>query len=108
MIKSLIKILSVLVLTNITISAQSKLYFFGSGGINYLPMKSFSSFLNQFPNNKTDDISYSGEVGFRFNFYTNHNVILSTGIINKNVLFGDGFGGAKWDITILPISIGYN
>ena len=96
------------VITFSPLLAQSKIYLNGAGGVNYLPMKSFSHFLNELPNSKIDDIGFNGEIGLRYNFTNNHNVGLTTGIINKNASFNSGFGGANWNIRIYPISIGYD
>jgi hypothetical protein len=100
--------LAFVVVSNFSISAQSKIYLSGSGGFNYLPMKSFSHFLNLLPNNKVDDIGFNGEFGLRFIFNARHNANLAIGIINKNASFNSGFGGANWNIRIFPISMGYN
>ncbi len=90
------------------LSAQSKIYLYGAGGVNYLPMKSFSHFLNELSNSKIDEIGFNGEIGLRYNFLNNHNIGFTMGIINKNASFSGGFGGANWNIRIFPISIGYD
>ena len=95
-------------ITSSPLVAQSKFFLYGAGGVNYLPMKSFSHFLNELPNSKIDDIGFNGEIGLSYNYSKNHNIGLTTGIINKNASFSGGFGGANWNIRIIPISVGYD
>ena len=101
----------IFILCLITVSpllAQTKIYLYGAGGVNYLPMKSFSHFLNELSNSKMDDIGFNGEIGLRYNIINKHNIGLFTGINNKNASFSGGFGGANWNIRIFPIAIGYD
>ncbi len=91
-----------------SISTQSQIYLSGTGGVNYIPMKSFAHFLNSLSNSKIDVIGFNGELGLRYSFSDRHNVNLNLGIINKNASWSGGFSGANWNIRIFPIAVGYS
>ena len=89
------------------ISAQSNFYIFAMGGPNYIPMKNFSHWLNQFKNSKIDEFGFNGVVGLKYSNTENHLFLTSVEIINKNASYYGGFGGTTWNFKIIPISFGY-
>lgn len=105
------KLIVVLTLFIITffgnIYAQSKLSFFGLGGINYIPMKEFSNFIEPFPNSNFDKISFNATIGFKYRLIDNHNIYLSAEYISSNASLSGGFASVKWIFQTIPITIGY-
>ena len=91
----------------ININAQSDIYVFGMGGVNYIPMKNYSHFLNQFSNNKIDEVGFSGIIGIKYSSSDHHLFLLSVEFINKNASYFGGFGSTTWNFNLIPIAIGY-
>ena len=87
--------------------AQSDIHIFGMGGLNYIPMKNFSHWLNQFSNDKIDDVGFNGIFGIKYIANDNHVILANVEIENKNASFYSGFGGATWNFKIIPVAIGY-
>ena len=92
---------------NNNIYSQSQLSFFGLGGINYIPMKKFSNFIDQFPNSNSDKISFSATVGFKYRLIDNHLIYLSAEYLNFNAYISDPSGPVKWFFQSIPVTFGY-
>lgn len=93
--------------TSVQMSGQSKIYLFGMGGINYIPMKNFSHFLHQLSNEKIDEVGFNGSFGIKYFLSENQSVSLSAEVINKNASYSGGFSGAIWNFKVIPIGVGY-
>ena len=92
---------------SVSVPAQSNLYIFGMGGVNYIPMKNFSHFLNELSNHKIDEVGFNGIVGVKYNQTENHVFLISSEILSKNASFSGGFFSATWNFKVIPITIGY-
>ncbi len=87
--------------------AQNDISIFGMGGLNYIPMKNFSHFLNGLTNPKIDEVGFNGIIGVKYNQTNNNVFLISSEIINKNASFSGGFFGATWNFKVIPIAFGY-
>lgn len=87
--------------------AQKDISIFGMGGVNYIPMKNFSHFLNELSNPKNDEVGFNGIIGIKYAQTDNHIFLISSEIINKNASFSGGFFGATWNFKLIPIAFGY-
>lgn len=87
--------------------AQKDISIFGMGGLNYVPMKNFSHFLNDLTNPKIDEVGFNGMIGIKYNQTDNNVFLISSEIINKNASFSSGFFGATWNFKVIPIVLGY-
>lgn len=86
---------------------QSNFHLFGMGGVNYIPMKNYSHFINQFTNPKIDEVGFNGCFGVKYSQSDNHMIFISSEIINKNASYSGGFSMAVWNFRVIPISLGY-
>jgi hypothetical protein len=77
------------------------------GGLNYIPMKNFSHFLNELTNPKIDEVGFNGIIGIKYNQTDNNVFLISSEILNKNASFSGGFFGATWNFKVIPIALGY-
>ncbi|MCF8355583.1 MAG: hypothetical protein K9H48_14115 [Melioribacteraceae bacterium] len=92
---------------NSPIFTQTMIDISGLGGVNYIPMKEFSHFLNSFDNAKSDKIAFSGNAKLHLKLNSNHNIYLSGEFISNNASLSGGFVTLVWNFEFIPITVGY-
>lgn len=77
------------------------------GGVNYIPMKDFSNYISALPNSNVDEISFSGELGIRYQLCDKNHLFANIEYISSNASFSGNISSFYWIFKTIPITIGY-
>jgi hypothetical protein len=105
--KNIFLIFSFLIIVQSFSFPQEKFSFSLQGGVNYIPMKEFSNYINSLPNSNVDEFSFSGDLCIGYQLCDRHYLYTTIEYISSNASFSGGISSFYWVFKTIPLTIGY-